>query len=97
MSMENDSSCAVLPPREQVLKEVIQIVAEFSAVAMDDIREHHTIFNDLNWDSLDVVECAMELEEHFEISVPDEVTERIVTVGDIVDGVLELLSQPQKR
>ena len=40
---------------------------------------------------LDVVEIAMEIEEHFEISIPDEISERTRTVANIADGVLQLL------
>jgi len=35
----------------------------------------------------------MEVEDHFDINVPDEASERIDTVGQIADGVLELLGQ----
>ncbi|GAA9589326.1 acyl carrier protein [Helicobacter pylori] len=39
---------------------------------------------DLGADSLDVVELTMELEEEFDIEIPDEQAEKIVNVGDIV-------------
>jgi len=45
---------------------------------------------DLGCDSLDVIEITMEVEEHFDVTVPDEASERIDTVGQIADGVLEL-------
>jgi len=43
-----------------------------------------TRFSDLGADSLDTVEMVMELEEEFDVSIPDDVAERIQTVGDAV-------------
>lgn len=42
-------------------------------------------------ESLDLVEIAMEVEEHFGISVPDEFGEQNHTIGEIGDRVLQLL------
>ena len=43
-----------------------------------------TRFSDLGADSLDTVEIIMELEEEFDVSIPDDVAERIQTFGDAV-------------
>ena len=51
-----------------------------------------SLFNDLGYDSLDIVEATMEVEEHFNITVPDDQAEPIRTVGSIVDGVMRLLT-----
>ena len=95
MSRSNPVSCEAVPSRERVLGEVKRIVAEFSNAKPDEIQEDHALFEDLGWDSLDLVECTMEIEEEFEISVPDDRTEHIKTVGNIVDGVLSLLTKPR--
>jgi acyl carrier protein len=78
---------------DRVREEVIQIVAEFSSLSAEKISENHNVFDDLGWDSLDVVECTMEIEEHFGITVPDEMGENIKTVGEIIDGVQQLLEK----
>jgi acyl carrier protein len=39
-------------------------------------------------DSLDIVELMMELEEEFEITIPDDVAEKIKTVGDLIDYLI---------
>jgi acyl carrier protein len=93
--MESDSSCKVAPSHDRILGEVKQIVGEFSSIAPDEVRENHTLLGDLAWDSLDVVEFTMEIEEHFDVSVPDELVDRAKTVGDVADGVFMLLAQPQ--
>jgi acyl carrier protein len=48
---------------------------------------------DLGCDSLDVVEISMELEEHFDISIPNEFGDSAKTVGDAVDGIMRLLGE----
>lgn len=43
-----------------------------------------TKLGDLNIDSLDMVEIVMELEEEFDISIPDNAVELVNTVGDLI-------------
>jgi acyl carrier protein len=43
--------------------------------------------DDLNADSLDIVELIMTLEQEFNLTIPDEEAERIRTVGDAVDFI----------
>ena len=88
----NPSSKAVFS-RQQVLEEVKQIVAEFTTKPPEDIQESDALIVNLGCDSLDIVEITMEVEEHFDISVPDEQSQEIRTVGDIADGVLRLRGQ----
>lgn len=45
------------------------------------------LVNDLNFDSLETIELTMFLEEEFDITIPDEVTEKWKTVKDIVDYI----------
>ena len=45
--------------------------------------------DDLNADSLDTVELVMEFEDEFEMSIPDEEAEKIRTIGQTVDYVVE--------
>ncbi len=92
MSRSSNVSCAVLPSREQVLREVTEIVAESSGMDPEKLHEDH-LLRELSWDSLDQVECAMEIEEHFDISVPDELIDQAKTVGGVADGILAILRQ----
>ncbi|MCX7426479.1 MAG: phosphopantetheine-binding protein [Planctomycetia bacterium] len=59
----------------------------------EQIEETHALLADLGSDSLDIIEITMEVEEHFDISVPDDQEQDVRTVRDIVDGVLRLLGQ----
>ena len=78
--------------REQVLAEVKQLVAEQVALPVNEIREECDLITDLGYDSLDVVELAMELEEHFNVTVPDKMSDQARTVGQIVDGMMQFIS-----
>jgi acyl carrier protein len=51
-------------------------------------------FDELGADSLDVVELVMELEEHFSVAIPDEIAERIRTVGDLLRYIAEHRREP---
>jgi acyl carrier protein len=93
MSLENSSACASLLSRQQVLERVKEIVADFADLPREEIRETHLLLNDLGLDSLDLVECSMEVEEELGISIPDELVEQVKTVGDVANGVMELLAQ----
>lgn len=53
-------------------------------VDADLITADSRFFEDLGADSLDTVELIMELEEEFDITLPDEAVEEIHTVGDVV-------------
>ncbi len=76
--------------RWQALFERVQeLVAEQLAVKIDMVDSEASIIDDLGADSLDQVELVMALEEAFEIEVPDEVAEKMTTVGNVVDYLHE--------
>ena len=70
-----------------VEERVINIVAEQLGVDKDKIKLESNFVNDLGADSLDTVELVMELEEEFDISIPDEAAEKIQKVGEAVDFI----------
>ena len=69
-------------------EKVKEIIAEQLSVELADLKEE-TSFDELNADSLDVVELIMALEEEFDLEIPDEDAEKIKTVGSIVDYIKE--------
>ena len=56
-----------------------------------EITRSTSFINDLEADSLDLVELIMAIEDEFDLQIPDENSERISTVGDAVDYIEELL------
>jgi acyl carrier protein len=75
------------PKVASVEQRVIDIVAEQLGVSKDQITRETSFVNDLGADSLDTVELVMELEEEFDINIPDDVAEKIQTVGQAVDHI----------
>ncbi|MCH1496573.1 MAG: acyl carrier protein [Rubripirellula sp.] len=67
-----------------VEQRVIEIVSEQLGVDKEKITTDTSFVNDLGADSLDTVELVMELEEEFDISIPDEAAEKIQKVGEAV-------------
>jgi acyl carrier protein len=66
---------------------VADIVAEQLGVDRDKITPDTHFVNDLGADSLDTVELVMELEEEFDINIPDDAAEKIQTVGQAVEYI----------
>lgn len=70
-----------------VMERVTDIVAEQLGVDKDKIAAETSFVNDLGADSLDTVELVMELEEEFDINIPDDAAEKIQTVGQAVEFI----------
>jgi acyl carrier protein len=70
-----------------VQERVIEIVAEQLGVDREKVTPETSFVNDLGADSLDTVELVMELEEEFEINIPDEEAEKIQTVGQAIEYI----------
>jgi len=66
---------------------VIDIVAEQLGVDKEKISPETSFVNDLGADSLDTVELVMELEEEFDISIPEDAAEKIGTVGQAIEFI----------
>ena len=63
---------------------VKEIIAEQLGVDGDQVTDSASFTDDLGADSLDTVELVMALEEEFDLEIPDEDAEKIVTVGDAI-------------
>ena len=72
-----------------VLEKVKAILSEQFDVEEDSITPDTNLSEDLEADSLDVVDLLMSIEDEFEIEVPDEEIENIKTVGDVVRYIEE--------
>jgi acyl carrier protein len=70
-----------------VEERVVDIVAEQLGVSKEQITRETSFVNDLGADSLDTVELVMELEEEFDINIPDDAAEKIQTVGQAIDHI----------
>jgi acyl carrier protein len=75
--------------REEILSKIQEITADRLGVDETDVTPDASFREDLEADSLDLVELIMELEEQFGMEIPDEEAEKITTVEEAVDYVQE--------
>ena len=68
-------------------EKIKKIIAEVLNMDEDSITMESTFGDDLGADSLDVFQIIMGVEEEFEIEIPNEEAEKIVTVGDAVEQI----------
>ena len=69
-----------------------QIIAEVLSVDAGEITMDTTFVDDLGADSLDVFQIIMGIEEEFDIEIPNEAAEKIVSVGDAVEAIKSALN-----
>lgn len=74
-----------------VFEELVKIIAEIKDIPEEQITMESSFEEDLEADSLDIVEMLMLLEDKFSIQIPEEAAEELKTVGDAVKYVEELL------
>ena len=72
---------------ESILETVQSILVDQLGVDPDQVTMDSNFIDDLNADSLDIVELVMAMEQEFGISIPDEEAERIKSVGDAVNFI----------
>lgn len=73
--------------QEEIFEIVRNILAEGLGIEEEIITMDSDFIDDLNADSLDIVDLVVELEHEFNLSIPDEEAERIKTVGDAVEYI----------
>jgi len=66
-----------------------EIIAEQLGLREEEIQKEANFLEDLGADSLDIVELIMAMEEEFELEIPDEDAEKILTVQDSIGYVVE--------
>ncbi len=70
-----------------IFEKIKKLIAEQLDVEEDEITMEASFQDDLDADSLDVVELIMAIEDEFDIEIPDEEAEKISTVKDAVDYI----------
>ena len=78
---------------DKIERSVKEILAKYSAWRglPSEITDDCTLLRDLDMDSLDVVEAIITLEDEFEVSIPDEDTEDLKTVGLVIEYIRKLV------
>ena len=66
---------------------VIALISEASNIEAAKITGESSFIDDLNFDSLDVVELMMKVEDEFGIDIPEEEAEKLKTVSDVISYI----------
>lgn len=84
-----------MPSTQEIEQKVISIVAEQLSVDKAEISRETSFVNDLGADSLDTVELVMELEDEFDMNIPDDEAEKLQTVGSAIDFIQKIMAGPK--
>ena len=74
---------------KEIFQKLKTIVVGQLGVNEENVTMEATFVDDLAADSLDIVELVMNIEEEFDLEIPDSDTEKIVTIGDVVKYIEE--------
>lgn len=74
---------------KEIFQKLKTIVVDQLGVNEENVTMEATFVDDLAADSLDIVELIMNIEEEFDLEIPDSDTEKIVTIGDVVKYIEE--------
>ena len=75
--------------REEITSGLAEILEEVAGVNPDDVAEEKSFTDDLDVDSLSMVEVVVAAEERFDVKIPDEDVKNLKTVGDATDYILK--------
>ena len=69
---------------------ILKLIAEQFNTDINNLDENISFIDDLNADSIEIVELVMSIEEEFDIEIEDEVLEKINTIGDVLNYIEEV-------
>jgi acyl carrier protein len=76
--------------RDDIFEGVKDVIREISPdTDLESVTEETSIVDDLDVDSLDVVEIIMKIEDAFEVKVADEDAQEWKNIGDVIDYIIE--------
>ncbi|MGB4262778.1 MAG: acyl carrier protein [Fervidobacterium sp.] len=79
--------------REELFKRVAEMISEKLNVPIEDIEEDSHLIEDLGADSLDAFDLVMIIEDEFGVKLEDDEIERMLTVKDILDLLMEKVKE----
>ncbi|MEU6232445.1 MULTISPECIES: acyl carrier protein [unclassified Kitasatospora] len=74
--------------KDEVLEGLAEIVNEIAGIPTEDVELDKSFTDDLDVDSLSMVEVVVAAEERFDVKIPDDEVKNLKTVGDAVDYIL---------
>ncbi len=65
-------------------EQILRVISEAAKVDVSQIKMETSFVDDLKFDSLDIVELMMKMEDDFGVEIPEEDAEGLKTVGDVI-------------
>lgn len=75
--------------REEIVEGLAEIVNEIAGIPTEDVAEEKSFTDDLDVDSLSMVEVVVAAEERFDVKIPDDDVKGLRTVGDATTYIIE--------
>jgi acyl carrier protein len=85
--VKRQKGMAAVPTTDEIRAGLAEILNEVADVAAEDVSDEKTFTDDLDVDSLSMVEVAMAAEEKFGVKIPDDELPKLKTVGDAVNYI----------
>lgn len=85
----------VMKKKDKIFEDVLKMLVAELNVSPTDITSDLTIRDDLNFDSLQLYEFVIDLEEAYDIRLPDDLLDNVRTISDVVDLVYDLSAETQ--
>jgi acyl carrier protein len=79
--------------KEELYKELVDEVSSRFGIAKSKITPELNFVTDVNADSIDFVELVLELEDKYEIEIPDEEAEKLITLQSTVDYIYNQINK----
>jgi len=73
--------------RDEILEGLAEILEDVAGVNPDDVKEEKSFTEDLDVDSLSMVEVVVAAEEKFSVKIPDDEVQNLKTVGDAISYI----------
>ena len=85
----------VMKKKDKIFEDILKMLVAELNVSPTDITSDLTIRDDLNFDSLQLYEFVIDLEEAYDIRLPDDLLDNVRTIADVVDLVYNLSTEQQ--
>jgi len=85
----------VMKKKDKIFEDILKMLVAELNVSPTDITSDLTIRDDLNFDSLQLYEFVIDLEEAYDIRLPDDLLDNVRTIADVVDLVYNLSIEQQ--
>lgn len=86
----------IIRKKDMIFEDILKLVVDELEISPTEVTPDLSIVEDLMFDSMQIYELVIDLEEAYDIRLPDDLIDTVKTVGDVVDLVYTLSSEPKE-